>query len=156
MPVERPSRPCRSRLVPAAMFVPGLGSNVSNWLGPPPIQRTMTDFAGVRSFSAARARAVPRGVSHDKPAAPAAARKPRRWKWEEQGAIRRTFEIRARRQLYPDRAGGVSTGRLDGNGEVMCPESSIWVLFPGAKFDAWRMDGYASASAEMEHGLLRS
>ena len=39
-------------LVPPAIFLPGCGSKVSSWLGPPPSQSRMTDCAGPRVFSA--------------------------------------------------------------------------------------------------------
>src|SRR5262245_56849920 len=67
--------------VPPAMRVPGCGSKVSSWLGPPAIHRTMIDWAcsgGVPGFSAARARKWLTGVSHAAPARPAAPRNPRR------------------------------------------------------------------------------
>ena len=54
-------------LVPPAILLPGCGSNVSSWLGPPPSHSRMTDCAGPRDFSACWARSCPTGVSQREP-----------------------------------------------------------------------------------------
>src|SRR5262245_19271214 len=63
-------------LVPPAILLPGSGwgSNVSNWLGPPCIQRTITDLAGLPlgCLSADRASRSASGVSQHRPDRPAA------------------------------------------------------------------------------------
>ena len=61
----------------------GLGSNVSNWLGPPASHNTMMDFAGVPrgASSAARVRASATGVSQPIPLKPAAFSNVRRCRW---------------------------------------------------------------------------
>jgi len=46
-------------LVPPAAVVPGWGSNVSSWLGPPESQSKISDRAGSRECSACRARSWP-------------------------------------------------------------------------------------------------
>src|SRR5947207_11793348 len=57
------------------IFVPGCGSKVSNWLGPPLIHRMITDFAGLPlgSSSAARANRSAIGVNQAMPDRPIAA-----------------------------------------------------------------------------------
>src|SRR3954469_1778002 len=57
------------------ILVPGCGSKVSNWLGPPLIHRMITDFAGLPlgSSSAAPARRSGRGVNQTMPDRPIAA-----------------------------------------------------------------------------------
>src|SRR4051794_32931291 len=101
--------------VPAAMSVPGLGSKVSSWLGPPPIHSTTTDFAGRRSLSAAGASAVPSGVSHANEAAPAA-RNWRRWKCGNGSTVSpgggRVQRAEHTGRDYPARARRVSALRL--------------------------------------------
>src|SRR5262245_28643980 len=63
-------------LVGPCVSAPGLGSNVSNWLGPPAIQRRMHCFLAARAWSACRVSRSnrPRPAS----AAAPARRKPRR------------------------------------------------------------------------------
>src|SRR6476620_7594650 len=74
------------RLVPPAKELPGSGwgSKVSNWLGPPCIQRTITEWAGAPfgDFSAARASFSASGVSQQIPESPAACSSVRRLRWE--------------------------------------------------------------------------
>ena len=71
-PLERPSRSPSSR---RRSSVPGCGSNVSSWLGPPASQSRITDCAGSRDRSACRPAAARRASASS---SPASARKPRR------------------------------------------------------------------------------
>jgi hypothetical protein len=90
------------------IFVPGCGSNVSSWLGPPDIHSTMSDLAGVPRglFSAARANRSASGVSQAMPERPnAAPRAERREKWAGEpqlGVV--VMECRSLSQMTNDQA----------------------------------------------------
>jgi hypothetical protein len=67
--IEMPGTAVSMSFVSPPFLCPGLGSNVSSWLGPPAIQRRMHDICRCRSSSARRAiRSVK--LTAESPAAP--------------------------------------------------------------------------------------